>query len=303
MSFDACVRVELSTVCSACGSPAQVNAVREQMQCETCEAALELGHEFWHDALIELLPKLSRLAPGDSLPMERSSAQREIKMLYARTELACDDCKQPLPPLPDGLAGPIFCTACGAPSSVRPAPDFLRAMHPALAGVVGEVLDGAATSKPTAEGVTIHCASCGANLPVDGSSREVRCTYCSGDNFLPDSIWARLKPTAVVRPWYLLLDYAGGVGVAPNGTGSEQLLGIAADAGEDWWSVTRPALPTRQRVSPASTLPARWAGRSICLAASSRWCREQVDNGLLFSGVDSRSSSIWRRTRSSQRWA
>lgn len=103
MGFNASIRVELSTVCSACGLPAHVDAVREQMPCDKCGAALDVGRDFWKDALVELLPKLTRLEPGESQPLKLSSARREIKAVYTRAEPVCDDCKHPLPPLPDVL--------------------------------------------------------------------------------------------------------------------------------------------------------------------------------------------------------
>lgn len=226
-------RIELSTKCDKCDLPVHINAAASEKACSECGAPLPLDSDFWHGALIDWIVELTPLAPGETFHRKRISARGETKVTFERTDPVCSACQQPLPPLePGDLAGHVYCPACGAPSSARKTPDWLLALHPAVAGLVGEELDGeAAAEKPaTSEGVTIHCMSCGANLPVDGSTREVRCTFCNGDNFLPDAIWQRLHPVAVVRPWFVLLDFGGGVGVLPEVHSDQPVHGIAVDA-------------------------------------------------------------------------
>jgi sugar lactone lactonase YvrE len=65
-------------------------------------------------------------------------------------------------------------------------------------------LGGAPGKAPAApQPIVLYCANCKAPLSVDGSSRIVRCQYCSTDVYLPDDLWQRLHPVATVARWYL----------------------------------------------------------------------------------------------------
>src|SRR6185437_12497888 len=50
-----------------------------------------------------------------------------------------------------------------------------------------------------------YCANCKAPLPVDGSNRVVKCQYCATDVYLPDDLWQRMHPVAVVARWYMCM--------------------------------------------------------------------------------------------------
>lgn len=131
-------------------------------------------------------------------------------------------CAQPLPPeiieLLETMATSLACPACGTSTPARGVPDWFHGVHATGRFLVGERFAGADFShqQQQTESVPFHCYHCGGSLTVDGSSRQVSCTYCGNTSMLPDEIWARLHPVAQVEPWYVLLDVGSGVGVLPQ---------------------------------------------------------------------------------------
>jgi DNA-directed RNA polymerase subunit RPC12/RpoP len=61
---------------------------------------------------------------------------------------------------------------------------------------------------PSAEPVQFTCASCGAALLADGTTRTPPCRYCGTRAYLPEDLWRTLRPTPRVEPFYLWVDRA-----------------------------------------------------------------------------------------------
>ena len=55
--------------------------------------------------------------------------------------------------------------------------------------------------------LVFSCMTCGAGLDLNkDTERNIKCTYCDNDNYLPDSIWIKLHPDADVQPFFLITD-------------------------------------------------------------------------------------------------
>ena len=63
-----------------------------------------------------------------------------------------------------------------------------------------------ATLQNAAHPVLFTCPSCAGNLEIDGSSRMIKCKYCSSEIYLPDDLWFRLHPVKEVERWYAVFD-------------------------------------------------------------------------------------------------
>ncbi|OHD62882.1 MAG: hypothetical protein A2176_07025 [Spirochaetes bacterium RBG_13_51_14] len=100
------------------------------------------------------------------------------------------------------------CNTCGAISGVRKPPDWFNRVIPFAVLLVGETApnDDGGAFKGGTDGISIWCYHCGGPLPLDGSSRTVKCRHCGQDLLIPDDIWQRLHPVAVAHPWYIILD-------------------------------------------------------------------------------------------------
>jgi hypothetical protein len=48
--------------------------------------------------------------------------------------------------------------------------------------------------------IDFQCSRCGALLKVDGSTQNIRCSYCAADMLLPEELWRRFHPPAPAPP-------------------------------------------------------------------------------------------------------
>jgi len=83
------------------------------------------------------------------------------------------------------------------------------ALCPGLVGVVADehrVDDAALGLAEAEEGEAFACARCGAALPVDGTLRLVRCTYCDAVHHIPADLRHRLRDDPVPDVWWLVFD-------------------------------------------------------------------------------------------------
>ncbi|MBI5480080.1 MAG: hypothetical protein HY906_14530 [Deltaproteobacteria bacterium] len=207
--------VEIQGKCGACGNPLAVNALVPQLLCPSCNQMRPLSPEGWKLLLEDALKEAPQLDVGEGRSTTLLSHGFTIK--YGRIDPYCVGCKTDVPEEDlEGLAarGFGFCTKCGARLSFRHAPEGVSPQVPPSAILACEDLDqvagpeGNLEAKEAAKPVNFPCPSCGASLPVDGSSRGVTCKFCNNDSFLPDALWQRFHPVKTVARWWICYDAA-----------------------------------------------------------------------------------------------
>ncbi|MBZ0237319.1 MAG: hypothetical protein K8M05_33685 [Deltaproteobacteria bacterium] len=216
------VAIELRVGCAGCGQPIPINAFTPRITCSSCRRTAEMTDEQWHSLLEDAVDEAPELAVDEGSTSTIMTGSGTYQLLYGNQPPRCGTCKTPVPDAAAELAGQgrIGCVGCGKPMAIRHAPPQLQALGVKL--VIGEDAaqlasggaGGAATASAprAANPVVLYCPHCKAPLSVDGSSRMVRCQYCSTDVYLPDELWSRLHPVAEVTRWYLV--FGGAVDVA-----------------------------------------------------------------------------------------
>jgi hypothetical protein len=205
--------LELKTMCGRCGQPVPVNAFAERVTCGSCQNAIALDTPRWLQLLESPIAELPELGADQGGNIRSLTGGESYDMMYGRQAPRCGGCKTTVADdaLEFASRGWFACGGCGKRTSIRSAPPALAAIG-AIA-VVGEDLAqvNAAASAPapqtatSAQPIVMYCPSCRAPLSIDGSTRLVKCTYCSTDVYLPDDLWQRLHPTATVARWYVWL--------------------------------------------------------------------------------------------------
>lgn len=215
------VAIELRVGCAGCGKPVPINAFTPRITCGACNRTAQLSDEQWHSLLEDALDEAPGMAIDEGSNATIMTGGGTYKLMYGNQAARCGACKTPVPEAAAGLVaqGRIGCVGCGKPMSIRHAPPVLQALGVKL--LVGEdaaqLADAGAggaavASAPRAVNpVVLYCPHCKAPLSVDGSTRMVRCQYCSTDVYLPDDLWSRLHPVAEVSRWYLVVGGAADV--------------------------------------------------------------------------------------------
>jgi DNA-directed RNA polymerase subunit RPC12/RpoP len=178
--------------CAGCGRRVNLVAVSNVTSCDECGAKTDLADD-WQ---------------GLGTPVEAKNQTEGA--LHVQTERAtkfvpCPMCEHKHPKadvLATTDATPIVC-ACGETLRCRAAERGLS--WPRGTRFFGE---GEEPSHEGREAVVVACASCGANLDVDGTSRSVACKYCGAANVLDEAVWRRLHPIRRIRRFAVLIDDA-----------------------------------------------------------------------------------------------
>ena len=160
-----------------------------------------------------LLADAAKEGPGMEILHGRSTSLltggAQYYLEWAHANLYCFDCKTDYAEVAPE-SGETACANCGKRVGIRavegPAP-FRWAVRedatqlPATSGAPAVTAPAKA-----AEPIFFPCPRCAASLPVDGSDRVVKCTYCQAQLFLPDALWFRLHPPKLVERWFVLAD-------------------------------------------------------------------------------------------------
>jgi len=203
------ISVELRTTCPKCGNPVPVNALVPEVHCPTCEHAFPFTADAWHQAFSAFAPVAVGDTDGGPLTLENGAT-----LTRAASAPRCGDCDADLPVTSELLAGKptLIRCACGASASVRELPrDLLPGAESYFTHLIGEdpaqlgIVSGAAPD--AAEPVIFPCPHCGGSLPVDGTERVVKCSYCETSAYLPDDLWRRLHPVKTIERWYAWVDH------------------------------------------------------------------------------------------------
>lgn len=196
--------VEMMMDCPKCGAGIALNSPTRHLQCPSCASPVSIPDRVWEKTLAGIERKVQTWGFGASYPARTEEPGLELDYSRGRIYPPCPRCSQPMTATGDGVHHD--CVECGERGSARPAPDWLESINPHVVGYVGEdAKEDAKKPKEKKQAVSISCASCGAKLVTDGSTRGVECEYCDTLNVLPDSVWQALHPPSIRRPWWLLL--------------------------------------------------------------------------------------------------
>jgi hypothetical protein len=210
--------LEITVKCEACGDPLPVNALAAEILCTSCHQPRKLDPDAWKAILEDAFKSAPQMDPGSSQQVNlMASAAGAVDLMYGQQAPHCQACKTDVPEEDlEGLAtrGFGFCTKCGTRLSFRRVPEGVSPLVPSSAILACEDADqiagpaGNFEAKEAVKPVNFSCPSCGAVLPVDGSSRGVTCKSCSNDSFLPDALWQRFHPVTTVSRWWICYDAA-----------------------------------------------------------------------------------------------
>ena len=202
--------IELRTTCQRCGNPLPINAVADRIICKSCNHPTEIDDELWVTLLEDAFAEHASFEENEGQSSTMMTGGGTWEITYGRQKPRCGVCKTTVPDQALAFAdrGWAICVECGKRFGIRPAPPVI-ARFGAVAMVnedpaqlttaaTGEALAMPAAANP----IVFSCPRCSGALTVDGSTRLVRCQYCSSDVYLPDDLWQRLHPVAVVSRWY-----------------------------------------------------------------------------------------------------
>ncbi len=199
------MRMQMRIDCTECGLPVPVNGPWRSIHCHNCQSDIAFDESAWKGILEDArrdvsggkLNKLNTCTIFDAF---------NTRLLYARVKPLCPKCSSDLPGA-DAIAAEtiLACPGCGKQVPAFPAPDWLRGIAPTASVLINASLQdrpGAPESEDVRP-VMFSCLQCGAPLKVDGTSRILTCGACDADSYLPDPLWMRLHPAAVMAKWII----------------------------------------------------------------------------------------------------
>jgi hypothetical protein len=198
--------IELMYPCPACGAPMPVNAFAAQCLCSTCLVESELPPAVWREAFKGVERDVvdfgfGYLRNGPLWDEHGPPPGPHAEWLRGHDGPPCPGCgERMVAALEQGVCR---CRACGATRPILVRPEGVAdGSH-----VIGYVSDEPA-QPPAREPVVVVCTGCGGPLEADGSSRTVRCRFCSALVVLPEGVWAALHPPRRKQRWWVVVAVA-----------------------------------------------------------------------------------------------
>lgn len=202
------------TECSHCGNPLPLHGPLLSVLCPSCLKEAQIPEAIWQpilEAFDEIHQDLADRGGGASaMTIEALPVRHEHK----KRAPACEKCGAPFAVhrLPVGTDQDFSCTQCGDPASTHPVPEWLRRIVPTARQFystdpgAGRTKAGALSLDPETaiKPVVMACPSCGGSLAATAKSERIMsCRYCRADVYLPDEVWRRLHPVAIVKEWFI----------------------------------------------------------------------------------------------------
>lgn len=199
----------ISLECPHCRGGVPVNGFTHEVLCTGCLKSIPLPQAWW-DTLLPM-DKVEKALKGSPDLVNHShflSGMRE-SLDYGNRTCSCQGCQSPLgdpwiKKAAETEGGP--CPGCKDFIRVRKASELVRSLIAEAEWVVHEGPTGSELEKEldrVAQPIIFGCLSCGAALPVDGSTRTPKCGHCSNENYLPDALWLRLHPAVVSHTFFV----------------------------------------------------------------------------------------------------
>ncbi|MBP7737819.1 MAG: hypothetical protein KA369_17690 [Spirochaetes bacterium] len=232
------VGITFTSECPHCKNPLPVNQASETTLCSRCWREAPTPLNVWEFLIAGRIVEAGDMEPEtDSWATIMNAVLGGVRLTFGNLAPRCGGCGaflslESLFALAKEGDAKFSCGACGAVSSVRVPPPWFGAVAPFAVLLVGETApDGSGIIAGSPEGVGMRCYHCGGPLPLDGSSRTVKCTHCGQDLLVPDDIWVRLYPAVAAHPWYILLDTGEAAAMLPGEI--DDFIDLAALPGGD----------------------------------------------------------------------
>lgn len=230
--------MNLTIDCANCRLPMPVNGVYETILCPSCLKETATPVEFWQVIVkAQLMQALSMNAEMKTGATGMHAGVGSFSMTYGNQTPRCQKCQTTwrigdLIEIYDGAPTTFICKNCKTGWSIRKPPEWFNRVMLYASFLVGETADESAMESMHKDtGISIFCYNCGGSLPLDGSSRTVKCRNCGTELLVPDDVWRRLHPVTVSYPWYILVDLNEGETILPYEIGDfYDLAGLPDDS-------------------------------------------------------------------------
>lgn len=199
-------RVEFSIQCPRCDSPLPFDGPLESAHCNHCQSDIDIPQSYWIENLANSCRKMQNTETGTG------TASMLIGTFHGNLTLArfnpyCDNCKTFFEDPWNLVHGNRYiCTECGIGYPVQQPPGWLTSEVPRINTLINAIFSENASTCGADSGMipeSISCPSCAALLEVDGTTRFVKCKYCSGQVYLPDELWFRFHPAPKKKRWFV----------------------------------------------------------------------------------------------------
>jgi len=235
------VGVQVSFQCRRCLKEAPIDAVADvvELTCHHCEFQQAFDVNTWREVLdlahdvgdLSGSPEGRTPSPvwfGPSNPHAGVGVSRDLVTLeqdghttrgklklprVLRARLApghplCDSCRRPVELSREGDALVRRCAHCDTAHKHQTEPS-IRELQQGLQGVIGDAhreAHEAPDGVQLAEGGRVGCASCGAPLDTDGSSRIARCDFCNAVTHIPLHTRHKLQAEPTAETLWLVFE-------------------------------------------------------------------------------------------------
>jgi hypothetical protein len=201
-------RVEFSLQCPRCDMPVPLDGPVAAAHCRSCQSDIDIPRDYWVETLGNSCGKMQDMEKG----MGTGSMLMGMfhgNLTLARFDPYCDSCKTSfIDPWHLEAGDRYVCRKCGLGYPVDAPPPWLSEVVPRIRMLINALFAGSPASEAGSDvPESITCPSCAGLLNVDGSARVVRCDYCGGQVYLPDSLWLRLHGGKRKRRWFVISEF------------------------------------------------------------------------------------------------
>ncbi|MCB0725737.1 MAG: hypothetical protein KDC73_13670 [Ignavibacteriae bacterium] len=208
----------LQVNCPGCNTLHPVSSINYSENCYKCGKYIGLSELFNNQLFGGIVDKeryLNSFLVGTVEQLGGSGVGKagSYKLTYSSGYVYCEECLNPISDETIQKAldekTPVICVSCGHSMPIRPATPDMKSFHSKSVAVINDPQGYDTAEKNTDKNQTLvfTCMTCGAGLNLNAdTNRNIKCTYCDNDNYLPDSIWIKLHPDKDVQPFFLITD-------------------------------------------------------------------------------------------------
>ncbi|MEN8207822.1 MAG: hypothetical protein ABFR50_01075 [Candidatus Fermentibacteria bacterium] len=203
-------RVEFSIQCPRCDNPLPLDGPLEKAHCIRCQSDIDIPQSYWIENLANSCRKMQKTETG----MATGSiliGTFHGNLTLARFDPYCDSCKTAFDDPWNLVHGTSYiCTKCGMVYPVQLPPVWLSSSVRRITTLINAIFSENSSHDEVPSGTrpeSISCPSCAALLEVTGTTRFVKCKYCAGQVYLPDTLWLRFHSGKRKRRWFVICEY------------------------------------------------------------------------------------------------
>lgn len=198
--------------CPGCGMLHSVGGIADTENCQNCGSNINISAVIL-DKIFGIAEREHYLNNYLSGNIEQTGGASGYKLEYSSAEPYCEECFAPaaissiIEVIDSGK--PYSCNACGHIMPIKTAGAEAKALHKNAIAVLNDAygIDAGRGEAGKELVLVFKCMTCGSGLELSSKTeRTMKCTYCSNENYLPDSIWLKLHPGEKAQPLFLLID-------------------------------------------------------------------------------------------------